>query len=339
MISKTTEMTKQPSWPQIVLTMIVTGGVLANPVAAVKALLFATENLVTIAPIMIAGLVMTAFMTASNSMRLIASAFKGREVKMILLASLVGAVTPVCGATVVPLVAGLLAAHVPIAPIMAFWLSSPITDPAMLSLTGATLGWPFAIAKTLSAILVGIFGGIFTFILTYSGRLNSPVRNSGYINRIVESTCNCDQKPGLWRFWKEQERVGIFQATVKTTGKLMLTWLGLAFIAEYYLNQFVPLAWLTLAFGENDAWAVPLAAIIGAPLYLDGYAALPLVRGLVESGMGPDAALTLLVAGGITSAWAAIPVYALVRKGVFILYAFLAVLSSVLVGWTVGGLL
>jgi uncharacterized membrane protein YraQ (UPF0718 family) len=323
----------------ITIFTVFAGVVLASPTAAGNALVFAVESLVLITPIMIAGLIMTPMMTASNSMQLIASAFKGREIKMIILASLVGAVTPVCGATVLPLVAGLLVARVPIASIMAFWLSSPVTDPAMMSLTVATLGWSFAIAKTLGAILVGVFGGMTSLILTQSGLLKSPIKNSGYINSILESACGGGEKPVLWRFWKEQERVKNFQTTFMSTGKLMLTWLALAFVAEYYLNQFVPLDWLTSVFGEDSVWAVPMAAIIGAPIYLDGYAALPLVRSLMDSGMRPDAALTFLVAGGITSAWAAIPVYALVRNSVFALYLVLAVSSSILVGWTAGHLL
>lgn len=79
--------------------------------------------------------------------------------------------------------------------------------------------------------------------------------------------------------------------------------------------------------------AIPMAALLGAPIYLDGYAALPLIRGLIEGGMGGGAAMTLLVAGGIISAWAAIPVFALVRLPVFGLYILLAVLSAMVAGW------
>lgn len=52
----------------------------------------------------------------------------------------------------------LLAAGVPLAPVMAFWLSCPITDPAMLAATAVTLGLPFAIGKTAAAFGLGVFG-------------------------------------------------------------------------------------------------------------------------------------------------------------------------------------
>lgn len=41
--------------------------------------------------------------------------------------------------------------------------------------------------------------------------------------------------------------------------------------------------------GADNQWAVPLAALVGMPIYLDGYAALPFVRGLIDSGMGQGA--------------------------------------------------
>jgi uncharacterized membrane protein YraQ (UPF0718 family) len=286
----------------------------------------------------LAGLLLTASMMASNAMKLILKSFEGRMVSMIVLSSLIGAITPVCGATVLPLIAGLLMARVPLAPIMAFWLSSPITDPAMLLLTAATLGWPFALAKTLGAVLAGLLGGIITLKLSHSDFISDPMKPT--YKRAQGLACSSlNEQPVLACFWQEPARVKQFTSTLISTGKLMLVWLSLAFIAEFYLIQYLPLDWLPQVFGKENFWAIPLAALIGAPIYLDGYAALPLIRSLMDAGMRPDAALTFLIAGGITSAWAAIPVYALVNKKVFLLYLALATSASILAGLTLGNFL
>ncbi|ESR22550.1 permease [Lutibaculum baratangense] len=116
----------------------------------------------------------------------------------------------------------------------------------------------------------------------------------------------------------------------------MLVWLSIAFVGEFLLRRYVPEELVASLVGGDNPWAVPLAATVGAPIYLDGYAALPLIRGLVDSGMRPDAALAFLIAGGITSAWAAIPVYALVRTPTFVLYLLLAVGGSMLAGRMAG---
>ncbi|MEM7564654.1 MAG: permease, partial [Pseudomonadota bacterium] len=76
--------------------------------------------------------------------------------------------------------------------------------------------------------------------------------------------------------------------------------------------------------------------IIGTPLYLDGYAALPFVRGLMDRGMAEGAAMAFLIAGGITSAWTALPVLSLFRLPVFLTYMLLAVSGAMLSGWVYG---
>jgi uncharacterized protein len=69
------------------------------------------------------------------------------------------------------------------------------------------------------------------------------------------------------------------------------------------------------------------------PAYLNGYAALPLVRGLMELGMSPAVGLAFLVAGGITSLPAAMAVWAVVRPRIFGLYVGLAAAGSLGVAW------
>ena len=108
------------------------------PTHAANATLFVFWGLIAVAPIVLPGILLAAWIIASGADSHIARAFEGRTLRAVVAASLIGAVTPVCGVTVLPLMAGLLAAGVPLAPIMAFWLSSPITDPAMLATTVAT---------------------------------------------------------------------------------------------------------------------------------------------------------------------------------------------------------
>ena len=250
-------------------TLICAVIVIADPAAAWQAIVFSLNSLLLISPVMLAGLLLTASMLASNSIQLLSASFQGRELSMIVWASLIGAVTPVCGATVLPLVAGLLIARVPLAPIMAFWLASPVTDPAMLSLTAATLGWPLAIGKTLAACGAGLSGGIVTWLFTRSGGLTEPLRQSGYVQEMSQGACHAEL-PLLWRFWQEAARRKIFSGNMISSAKLMIVWLGLAFVAEYYMQSYLPMDWLQSWFGKDAAYAVPLAALIGAPIYLDG---------------------------------------------------------------------
>jgi hypothetical protein len=78
------------------------------------------------------------------------------------------------------------------------------------------------------------------------------------------------------------------------------------------------------------------ATLVGVPAYLNGYAALPLVSGLIGQGMAPGAGMAFLLAGGVTSIPAAIAVYALARPPVFVAYLAFAFLGSLGAGLLFG---
>ena len=124
----------------------------SQPARAWETLVYVAAAMVHVTPIVIPGILLAAWITASGASDRVAAVFHGRTVQTVLAATVIGAALPVCGVTVLPLMAGLLAAGVPLAPVMAFWLASPITGPAMLSATVATLGWEFAVGKALAAI-------------------------------------------------------------------------------------------------------------------------------------------------------------------------------------------
>ncbi len=300
------------------------------------ATLFALSNLLQMAPIVLAGLLITALLTATGSIGLLVDTFGGRELLAIVMVSLIGSVLPVCGITLLPLVAGLMGAGIALAPVMAFLLSSAVTDPQMFAITAATLGWPFAVGKTAAAFGIGLLGGGVTWALVRIGWFHHPMRQSSMFQSLVpESACVGPTETNVhWRFWQDPDRLALFRETCWSMAKLVVVFLGAAFVAEYFLKLYLPEDALTSFVGQDNPLAVPIAAIVGAPLYLDGYAALPLARGLMDRGMAEGAAMAFLIAGGITSAWTAIPVYALFRLPVFIAYVVMAVSGSILAGWT-----
>ncbi|MCW9036018.1 MAG: permease [Rhodospirillales bacterium] len=298
-----------------------------------EASLFALANLWQIAPIILIGLLITAFLTATGSVGILVTAFYGREVRAIVIISLIGAVLPVCGITVLPLVAGLLAAGISLAPVMAFLLSSAVTDPEMIVVTTAMLGWPFALGKTLSALGIGLLGGGTTLVLMRAGCFQCPTRQSTILNKFIPQSSYCEPLEVNWKFWRDQERLVLFRESGWSLAKLVLFWLSAAFVAEYFLKLYLPADSLAGFVGNDSPFSVPIAAIFGAPLYLDGYAALPFVRGLMDKGMAVGPAMTFLIAGGIISAWTAIPVFALFRLPVFLAYVVMAIMGAMLSGW------
>lgn len=293
---------------------------------------FVLMGMVEVSPLVIPGILISAWVNASGAGGRIRQAFDGNQIKAILVASIIGAVTPVCGVTVLPLMAGLLASGVPLAPVMAFWLSSPVTDPAMFSVTAATLGFHFAIAKTVAALLIGVFGGMSTIAISTRGWVQFPLREVGLAATLGKQT-HCSSTSVLWAFWKDSARISQFNAELWAMTKLIFICLGLAFAAEYQMQAHMHPEALADYVGEQSRWAIPLAVLVGSPAYLDGYAALPLTRGLIDHGMSLGAAMAFLVSGSVVSIWGAIAIFPVLRTKSFMFYMLLAAIGSLSVGW------
>ncbi|MGI9310635.1 MAG: permease [bacterium] len=299
------------------------------PEQALETALFAAQSLVNVAPLVIPGIILAAWISASGVGGRIAEAFNGHVAKTVIVASAIGAVTPVCGVTVLPLMAGLLAAGVPLAPVMAFWLSSPVTDPAMLATTAATLGVSFAVGKTAAAFALGLLGGGVTALLRARAWVRSALRD----NALVRGMGQCPSVEIRLAVWKSPQARAHFQREFIAICRLVLICLLPAFAAEHVLNGLLQPHALSAYVGEGNWWAVPFAVFVGAPVYLDGFAALPLVRSLMNHGMSAGAAMAFLVSGGVVSVWGALAILPVLRVKPFLLYLALAVVGSLISGW------
>ena len=105
-------------------------------------------------------------------------------------------------------------------------------------------------------------------------------------------------------------------------------WLLLAFVLEGVMLTYVPADFVKSVAGSGGFLTVLGATLVGIPAYLNGYAALPLVSGLIEQGMAPGAGMAFLIAGGVTSIPAAIAVFALARMPTFLLYIAFAMIGA-----------
>lgn len=298
-------------------------------------LVFTGQSLLGIAPWLALSVAFAAWAKASRADSHVAMAFKGSPVRMVVLASLLGALSPFCSCGVVPVIAGLLGAGVPLAPVMAFWMSSPLMDPEMFVLTAASLGMQFAIAKLLAAVAIGLFSGAVTWFLTSRGALDGSLR------AIATGCCSGKPRKELpveWNVLGHRATRRMFFRTALSNGWFLLRWMVIAFLVESLMVAWLPAEKVASLLGSGP-FAVPLAVSIGIPAYLNGYAALPLVRGLMDLGMQPSVALAFLVGGGISSIPAATAVWALVKPRVFALYLALAFLGALGVAYAYGAFL
>lgn len=317
---------------RVVLTIVGLFAVLLAlvPLQAYDSIVFTLDAIVYISPFLIASVALAASVKATGLDRQIAVVFSGRQAPVIVAAAVFGALSPFCSCGVVPIIAALLASGVPLAPVMAFWIASPLMDPEMFVLMAPVMGLEFTIAKTLSAFSIGLVAGFATHALTARGVFSDPLK--------AFSTGGCagpslDHGPTVvWSFWRNEQRRALFAVEARTSGWFLAKWLTLAFTLESLMVTYVPVEAIAQYLGGDSPWAIPAAVFVGVPAYLNGYAAIPTVGALVDLGMQPGAGLAFMVAGGVTSIPAAIAVYALVKRPVFLWYIALGLSGSLAVG-------
>lgn len=328
---------RRPDWALVIIAVALIAG-FTLPTTDVSAfdsgrtiVIAAFESLWSIAPFLMLSIGIAAYASASGADNLIARVFEGRTFRMIVVASLFGALSPFCSCGVIPIIAALLTMGVPLAPVMAFWLASPIMDPSMFVMTSGVLGLDYAIAKTVAAVGIGLLGGLGVHWLDRLPVFADPLRDGVGDGGCRASTVR-DPKPVVWSFWSERPRVEKFRKSAMGNIVFLGKWMLVAFLLESLMLAHIPADMIASVLGGDGIAPIAIATLVGVPAYLNGYAALPLVAGLLQQGMAPGAAISFMVAGGVTCIPATIAVFALVKRPVFASYVLFALAGSLIAG-------
>lgn len=239
------------------------------------------------------------------------------------IASGLGALTPFCACSTIPMTVGFLNAKVPFGAAMSFLISSPLLNPIIIGMLAALVGIKAAI---LYFVLCFILSVLFGFLLEKTG-----------FQKYVK---NVRVKGGL----KMDEGKSTQQLTLKNKVKLSLLagWntlkpvliyllIGVAIGAGIY--GYMPNGFVLKIAGPDNIFAVPVAAIVGIPLYIRAETAIPIAVSLVGKGMGIGTAIALIIGG----AGMAIPEITMLA-GIFKVKLVTAIVSVIFITAVVTGL-
>lgn len=112
----------------------------------------------------------------------------------------------------------------------------------------------------------------------------------------------------------------------------LIKWLALAYLLEALLITYVPAEAIGSVVGGEGFLPIVIGALVGAPAYLNSYAAPALVAGLIEQGMSAGAAMAFMVAGAISSIPAMAAVWSLVNRSVFLAYIGFGITGAIVIG-------
>jgi uncharacterized protein len=292
---------------------------------------FAAGALAGTMPFIVFAVLAIGYLKATGAENLLAKAFEGNPARMIVMAALLGGLSPFCSCEVIPFIAVLLAIGAPLGAVMAFWLASPLMDPAMFAITTGAISLEFALAKTAAAVALGMFGGFGTLLLSGLAIFANPLREKPAVGGCCGVKAPFSAKP-IWKFWQHPDRVRLFRSAGLENGAFLLKWLTLAYVIEALMVYYMPADLIANVLGGGGLGTIMLGALVGMPAYLNGYAAAPLIGDLLDQGMANGAAMSFMIAGGVSSIPAALAVWVLVKPRIFAAYLGFALVGSILAG-------
>lgn len=243
------------------------------------------------------------------------------------LAAGLGAITPFCSCSTIPMLKGLIRARAGFGPMMVFLFASPLLNPIIVALLIATFGLTPTAIYVLAGLIVSLAAGWLLQTLGFerfvrgeaSGVASccaatnscdseevvaaSCCETSVCDDKVVVSSCGCDTQEA-----SQASSCGGNQSTATTTGRYSGLWqeawsdfvevlpyliIGIAIGSVIY--GFMPTDLLEQYAGPDNPFAIPLAAIIGVPLYIRAEAVIPLAAALMAKGVGAGTVLALII--------------------------------------------
>ena len=200
------------------------------------------------------------------------------------LASLLGIITPFCSCSAIPLFLGFVQAGVPLGTTFSFLIASPMINEVALVLLLGLFGWKIALIYIISGLIIAIVSGIVIGHL----KVENLVEPFVYQNSINGNNLDL---PRMDR----KERINYALLYTKDILKKVWPYILIGIGLGAWIHGYLPADFLVQYAGSGRWYAVPLAVLIGIPLYSNAAGVIPLVSALTEKGVSMGTTLAFMM--------------------------------------------
>jgi len=284
-------------------------------------------------------------------------------------ASVSGGILAVCSCTILPLFTGIYKRGAGIGPAVAFLFTGPAINITAILLTGNVLGWDFAVARLIAAMVISVIAGIFMAMLfrehdennakgaftaalggdvTYS---NATILSFFLLQLGVLVTFGLSIPPDLkailiivmialllgivfFKFQKEHNLEWLRETWDLT--KKILPYLFVGVFIAGVIEVVIPQEFVTQLVGQNTLLSNAIASTFGAFMYFATLTEVPIIQKLMGLGMGRGPALTLFLTGNALSLPSMIVLFRVMGKKQAPAYILTIMALSVVAGWLFG---
>ena len=200
-----------------------------------------------------------------------------------ILAALFGIITPFCSCSAVPLFIGFVESGVPLGVTFSYLISAPMVNEVAVILLFGLFGLPIALLYAVSGVTIAVVVG---FLM---GKMHLEPLVEDYVWRIKAGNTEVNQKLTF------KERVSqAYTYTldlVKKVYPFVLIGVGIGAL----IHGYAPEKFLSQIAGKGNIFAVPIAVLIGVPLYSNAAGTIPIVQSLIAKGLPLGTALAFMM--------------------------------------------
>lgn len=202
------------------------------------------QSFLHILPYLALSIPLAVILKRSGTSEKIKRGLGGSPYLAVLMATLLGALSPFCSCGVIPIITALLLGGVPLAPVMSFWLASPSMDPEIFLLSIGSIGWELAIWRLIATFVMSLTGGLIVLYLETTVWIGRDFLRTSVRDRVEkDSRCGCSAK---------SVDSGLLRDAIRTTLNLSF-YMVIAFFLEALIIRYVPQELIVSHLGSQSA--------------------------------------------------------------------------------------
>ena len=242
-----------------------------------------------------------------------------------LLAALLGVITPFCSCSSIPLFIGFLSARIPLGVTFSFLISSPLVNESSLYLFPAIFGLKNTIFYNFIGILVSVLGGVLIQKLKME-KFIQPEFLKFKSKKQVESEFETKKVPfkKLLKHWTSEAK-----DITKKVFPYVLLGVGIGAL----IHGFVPESLVTKYLSSKTWWSVPVAVLMGAPLYTNSVGVIPVMEAIIDKGVPMGTALSFMTATVTISIPEGLMLAKLMKKQLLLAFFGITILAIIVMGY------
>ena len=239
------------------------------------------------------------------------------------LAILLGAVTPFCSCSSVPLFIGFVEARIPMGVTFSFLIASPMINEIALVMLIYLLGWEVALLYLLAGLLVAYVGGV------VMEKLKTERWVEAYVWEIQMAGAQAGIKPD--KSWLGRHHSAV--AEVKEIFRRLWKWVLAGIAVGALFHGYVPQEWVETHLSHQAWWSVPAAVLMGIPLYSNAVGVIPVIEAMLGKGVPIGTALALMMSIAALSLPELIILRKVIQWPALIWFVGILAVAFMLVGW------